>query len=77
MSLIGSGSACQSHGEQVFFSLLYPGDVSTLITPHLKLLFAELNSPIHHLIPFLQPVLCQWHFKGCSIQSSTQLSRGV
>lgn len=76
MSLTGPGSACRSHGEQVFFSLLYPGDVSTLIMPHLKLLFAELNSHIHRLIPSLQPVLCQWHFKGCSFRSSAQLSAG-
>lgn len=74
MSLTGPGSACWSHGEHVFFSLLCPGDVSTLIAPHLKLLFAELNGHIHGLIPFPQPVPCQRHFKGCSFRSSAQLS---
>lgn len=76
MSLTGPGSACRSHGEHVFFSLLSPGDVSTLIAPHLKLLFAELNGHIHGLIPFPQPVPCQRHFKGCSFRSSAQLSGG-
>lgn len=52
-SLIESDPACQSRaGEQVFF--LYPGGVSTLIRPHLKLLlFPAPNSHIHTwFLPF-------------------------
>ena len=44
--------------------------LSTLIRPHLKFLFPQLNDHVHSLVALLHP-LCLCRFRGCSIQSST------